>query len=94
MSTSTVASPIHSLHAYSESALLLASGTSLYKYNPTTLSVEKTFDCPEGSYAAFLASAADWLFITGGDKYLRVLNAHSLELVAELYSSVHWAELI
>ena len=88
-STSSIVSPVHALHVHeASSSLILASASSLYKYNPGILAIESSFTSPESSYAAFIASSEDWIFISGGDKFLRVLNARTLELVAELFPQV------
>lgn len=95
-SSMSIVSPIHSLHALPQSSsLIIASSNSVHKYNPHTSSIEHTFNYPEGNYAVSLTSSSDWLFMTGGDKYLRVLNAHTLELVAELYiSKIYWLTIV
>jgi hypothetical protein len=80
---SMIHSPVHAIHAHSDSVIFLATSNLLHKYNPTTRRIEQTHSCPTDSHVSSLASADDWLFITGGDKRLRVLNVVTLEPVGE-----------
>ena len=81
--------PIHRISLNPVSQILyLATSNCVHKYNLKSSSVEATFTSPNPeSYAQFLERTSEWLFITGGEKLLRVLNAHTLESVAELYVS-------
>jgi hypothetical protein len=79
-----ITSPIHRLLAHPTLPVIyLATASSLHKYNLQTSSVDATFTSPSG-HARYLDLSAEWLFITGGDKLLHVLNAHTLEHVAQL----------
>jgi hypothetical protein len=81
--------PVHRISLNPKFPILyLATSNCVHKYNLQSSSVEATFTSPNSeSYAQFLETTSEWLFITGGDKLLRVLNAHTLESVAELYVS-------
>jgi hypothetical protein len=83
---SFISSPIHRISAHSTSPILyLVSSDSVYKYNLQSSSVDATFASSNPSYPQFFESSPEWLFISGGDKYLRVLNANTLECAAELF---------
>ena len=79
--------PIHRISLNPTAPFLyLATSNCVHKYNLKSSSVEATFTSPNAeSYAQFLETTSEWLFITGGEKLLRVLNAYTLESVAELY---------
>lgn len=80
-------SPIHRILPHPTSPFLyLATSASVYKYNLQSSSIDATFTSPNlESYAQFLEITSEWLFITGGEKILRVINAHTMESVAELF---------
>jgi len=84
---STITSPIHRVCPNPSSPILyLASSKFVHKYNIQSSCIDKTYESPNpSSVPQLLEASAEWLFVTGGDKVLRVLNAHTLETVAELY---------
>jgi len=84
---SAITSPIHRICPHPSSSILyLASSKSVHKYNLPASSIDQTYTSPNPSgVPQLLEASAEWLFVTGGDKILRVLNAHTLETVAELY---------
>jgi hypothetical protein len=76
--------PIHRVTSHpSNPTLYLATSTSLHAYSLLTSSIATSFHCETG-YAHLLVASKEWVFISGGEKILRVLNAHTLECVAEL----------
>jgi hypothetical protein len=78
--------PIHRVASHPTSATLyLATSLSLHKYNLETSSVDATY-IPQSGYTHLLEVSDQWLFLSGGSKILHVLNAHTLETVAELYA--------
>lgn len=84
---SVVSSPIHRICPHPNSPIFyLAVSNSVHKYNTRSSTIDATYTpSTVEAYPQFLEIGGDWLFISGGDKYLRVLNAHSLESVAELF---------
>jgi hypothetical protein len=80
------ASPIHRTAPHPTDAVLyLATSNRVLKYRLSSSSVEATFTSPvPEAFAQYLAVASDWLFITGGEKRLVILNAQTLEQVGEL----------
>jgi hypothetical protein len=83
---SEITSPIHLISPHPTSPLLyLATSSSLHKYNLTTSSIEATYLSPNPDNTPhLLVSSPQWLFLSGDSKLLRVLNAETLESIAEL----------
>jgi hypothetical protein len=83
---SFTSSPIHRILSHPTSPFIyLATSNSVHKYNLQSSSIDATFTSPNPeSFAQFIEVTSEWLFITGGEKVLRVLNSHTLESVAEL----------
>lgn len=82
------ASPIHRIVAHpTDPVLYLATSNRVHKYNLSSSNIDATFtfSVPE-AFAQYLEVSLQWLFITGGEKRLIVLNAQTLEQVGELYS--------
>jgi hypothetical protein len=86
------ASPIHRIVPHpKDDVLYLASSNRVHKYsvsltpNASTLECTYTSPIPE-AFAQYLEVSVDWVFITGGEKRIIVLNTQTLEHVGELYS--------
>ena len=85
------ASPIHRIVSHPrEPVLYLASSNRIHKYSvawptPAEPPVECTYTSPvPEAFAQYLEVSVDWLFITGGEKRVIVLNAQTLEHAGEL----------
>jgi len=70
--------------------LYLATSNRVHKYNLSSSGIEATFTWPvPDAFAQYLQVSLEWLFITGGEKRLIVLNAYTLEQVGELSSPLN-----
>jgi hypothetical protein len=79
-------SPVHRLLRHPTSQhIYLASSSSIHKYNLDTCSIDGTYTSPGASIPQYICVTDEWIFFTGGEKALHVLNAHTLESVASLY---------
>lgn len=90
---SLAASPIHRIVPHPrEPVLYLASSNRLHKYSVSLPAKESPVECtytspvPE-AFAQYLQVSVDWVFITGGEKRIVVLDAQTLEHAGELYPS-------
>lgn len=85
----SIVSPIHRLLPHPASQhIYLASSSSIHKYVLATRSIDNTYTSNTSSFPQHICVSADWIFFTGGEKVLHVLNAHTLESVASLYISL------
>jgi hypothetical protein len=85
------ASPIHRIVPHPKDAVLyLASSNLVHKYSVSLPakahpSIECTYKSPvPEAFAQYLEVSVDWVFITGGEKRIVVLNAQTLEHAGEL----------
>src|SRR5579859_5802346 len=82
----SLTSPIHRLLAHPTSRhIYLASSCCIHKYNLNTSSIDSTYTSSGSSCPQFICASDEWIFFTGGDKLLHILDAHTLESVASLY---------
>jgi hypothetical protein len=86
---SLAASPIHRIVPHPRDPVLyLASSNRVHKCSvslPTETSLECTYTSPvPEAFAQYLEVSVDWVFITGGEKRIIVLNAQTLEHAGEL----------
>jgi WD40 repeat protein len=82
-----VTAPIHRIIAHPHQPYLyLFNSNFVHKYDVKSSSLvgSYTFPAPE-SYAQFIDFDENYLYVTGGDKFLRILDAQTLDLEAELY---------
>ena len=86
----SLTSPIHVLLADPSSSqyTYLVSSASIHKYNLSISAIENTYQCSEGSFPQFICVTEEWIFFSGGNKKVYILNAQTLENVANLYSSL------
>jgi len=82
------ASPIHRMVPHPKDPVLyLTTSNRVHAYNLSSSRIVATFTCPvPEAFAQYLQVSLEWLFITGGEKRLIVLNANTLEQVGELSS--------